>query len=130
MDKKGVVEILDEIGTLLELTGENPFRSRAYHNGAQVIEGLTEDLDELIHEGSLTSIKGIGQGLADTITELMQTGKAQMHEELRTKVPSGVLEMLRIQGLGPRKIKTLYEKLNIQSIAELREACEKQRLRS
>jgi DNA polymerase (family 10) len=112
------------------LTGENPFRSRAYHNGAQVIEGLTEDLHELILQGSLTSIKGIGQGLADTITELMQTGKTQMHEELRAKVPSGVLEMLRIQGLGPRKIKTLYEKLHIKSIAELREACEKQRLRS
>ena len=79
MDKKSVVEILDEIGTLLELTGENPFRSRAYHNGAQVIEGLTEDLHELILQGSLTSIKGIGQGLADTITELMQTGKTQMH---------------------------------------------------
>jgi DNA polymerase (family 10) len=130
MDKKRVIEILDEIGTLLELTGENPFRSRAYHNGAQVVGGLTDDLEELVQKRTLTSIKGIGQGLADTITELMQTGKAQMHEELRAKVPSGVLEMLRIQGLGPRKIKTLYEKLNIKSIAELREACEKQRLRS
>jgi DNA polymerase (family 10) len=130
MDKKRVIEILDEIGTLLELTGENPFRSRAYHNGAQVVGGLTDDLDELILQGSLTSIKGIGQGLADTITELMQTGKTKMHEELRAKIPSGVLEMLHIQGLGPRKIKTLYEKLNITSIAALREACEKQRLRS
>jgi DNA polymerase (family 10) len=130
MDKKRVIEILDEIGTLLELTGENPFRSRAYHNGAQVVGGLTDDLEALVLQGSLTSIKGIGQGLADTITELMQTGKTKMHEELRAKVPSGVLEMLRIQGLGPKKIKILYEKLNIMSIAELREACEKQRLRS
>ena len=129
MDKKRVIEILDEIGTLLELTGENPFRSRAYHNGAQIIGGLTDDLDELVQKGTLTSIKGIGQGLADTITELFQTGKAKMHEELRAKVPSGVLEMLRIQGLGPRKIKMLYEKLNIKSIAALREACEKQQLR-
>ncbi|MCX6121405.1 MAG: DNA polymerase/3'-5' exonuclease PolX [Ignavibacteriales bacterium] len=130
MDKKRVIEILDEIGTLLELTGENPFRSRAYHNGAQVVSGLTNDLNELIQHGSLTSIKGIGQGLADTITELMQTGKTKMHEELRAKIPSGVLEMLRIQGLGPKKIKILYEKLNIKSIAELREACNQQRLRS
>ena len=130
MDKKRIAEILDEIGTLLELTGENPFRSRAYHNGAQVIGGLTDDLDELMREGSLTSIKGIGQGLADIIVELMQTGKAKMHEELREKVPSGVLEMLRVQGLGPKRIKLLYEKLNIKSIAELREACEKQHLRS
>ncbi len=129
MDKKSVIEILDEIGTLLELTGENPFRSRAYHNAAQVVGGLTDNLDELVQNGMLTSIKGIGQGLADTITELLQTGKAKMHEELRAKVPSGLLEMLRIQGLGRRKIKTLYEKLKITSITELREACEKQHLR-
>ena len=77
MDKKRVVEILDEIGTLLELTGENPFRSRAYHNAAQVISGLTDDIDELARQGSLISIKGIGQGLADTITELIQTGKTE-----------------------------------------------------
>jgi DNA polymerase (family X) len=130
MDRKRVVEILDEIGTLLELTGENPFRSRAFHNGAQIIGGITDDLDELVRQGSLTSIKGIGQGLADTITELIQTGKTKIHDDLRAKVPSGVLEMLRIQGLGPKKIKTLYEKLNIKSIAELRKACQNQRLRS
>jgi len=130
MDKKHVIEILDEIGTLLELTGENPFRSRAYHNAAQIVGGLTGDLDELVKEGSLTSIKGIGKGLADTITELIQTGKTKMHEELQAKIPSGVLEMLRIQGLGPKKVKVLYEKLKIKSIAELREVCENQGLRS
>jgi DNA polymerase (family X) len=130
MDKKRVVEILDEIGTLLELTGENPFRARAYHNAAQIVGGLTDDLDELVRLGTLTSIKGIGQGLADTITELIQTGKTKMHEELRAKVPSGVLEMLRIQGLGPKKIKILFEKLHITSIAQLREACDQQQLRS
>jgi DNA polymerase (family X) len=130
MDKKRIIEILDEIGTLMDLTGENPFRSRAYHNAAQVLGGITEDLNELLKEGSLTSIKGIGQGLSDTITELLQTGKAKIHEDLRAKIPPGVLELLRIQGLGPRKVKILYEKLKIKSIAELREACEKQHLRS
>ncbi len=103
MDKKRVIEILDEIGTLLELTGENPFRSRAYHNARTSCWRISNDLSELVQKGSLTSIKGIGQGLADTITELFQTGKAKMHEELRAKVPSGVLEMLRIQGLGQEK---------------------------
>ena len=130
MDKKRIIEILDEMGTLLELTGENPFRSRAYHNAAQVIGGFPGDLEQLAREESLTSIKGIGQGLADTITELLQTGKSKMHEELRTKVPSGILEILRVQGLGPKKVKVLYEKLQIRSLAELREACEQQRLRS
>ena len=130
MDKKRIIEILDEIGTLMDLTGENPFRSRAYHNAAQVIGGIKEDLNELVREGSLTSIKGIGQGLSDTITELLQTGKAKIHEDLHAKIPPGVLDLLRIQGLGPRKVKILYEKLKIKSIAELREACEKQHLRS
>jgi DNA polymerase (family 10) len=130
MDKNRVVDVLDEIGTLLELTGENPFRSRAYHNAAQVVGGLTEDISDLVRRGSLTEIKGIGQGLADTITELLQTGKSRMHEELRAKVPSGVLEMLRIQGLGPKKIKILFEKLKITSIPDLKSACEQQRLRS
>ncbi len=129
MDKKRVIEILNEIGTLLDLTGENPFRSRAYHNAAQAVGGLTNDLDEFISKGSLTEIKGIGQGIAETITELMQTGKAKIHEELRTKIPSGMLEMLRIQGLGTKKIKMLYEKLNIKSIPELQKACEQQKLR-
>ena len=104
MDQKRLVELLDEIGTLLELTGENPFRSRAYHNGAQIIGALTEDLESHVRQGTLTSIKGIGPGLAETITEFMQTGKTKMHEDLQAKVPSGVLEMLRIQGLGPKKV--------------------------
>jgi DNA polymerase (family X) len=129
MERKQVIEVLEEIGTLLELTGENPFRSRAYHNAAQIIGGMTKDLEVHVKQGTLTSIKGIGQGLADTITDLMRIGNTKLHQELRAKVPSGVLEMLRIQGLGPKKIKTLYEKLNIKSISELREACQEQRLR-
>ena len=130
MDKKRIIEVLDEIGTLMDLTGENPFRSRAYHNAAQVIGGITEDLDVMAKEGSLTSIKGIGQGLSDAITELLLTGKTKIHEDLRSKIPPGVLDLLRIQGLGPKKVKVLYEKLKIRSIAELRDACEKQMLRS
>jgi DNA polymerase (family 10) len=130
MDKKRIAEILDEIGTLLELTGENPFRARSYHNAAQIVGGLTEDIGELVRQGSLTSIKGIGQGLTDIITELLQTEKSKMHEELRAKVPSGVLDMLRVQGLGPKKIKILFEKLKIKSLEELKAACEQQRLRS
>ncbi|RPI00817.1 MAG: DNA polymerase/3'-5' exonuclease PolX [Ignavibacteriae bacterium] len=130
MENKQVSEVIDEIGTLLELTGENPFRSRAYHNAARIIEGLTDNLQSLAQSESLTSVKGIGQGIAATITELLNTGKAQLHEELRAKIPSGVLEMLRIQGLGPKRIKILYEKLHISSIAELRDACHQQNLRS
>ncbi|MBN1397421.1 MAG: DNA polymerase/3'-5' exonuclease PolX [Bacteroidetes bacterium] len=130
MDKKQITEILDEMGTLLELKGENPFRSRAFHNASQVISGLTEDLSNLVITQSLTNIKGIGNAISDIITELFKTGVSKQYEELRSSFPAGVLELLRIQGLGPKKVKILYEKMDIKSIAELKEACEKKQLRS
>jgi DNA polymerase (family 10) len=128
MDKKQVAEILDHIGTLLELKGENPFKCRAYHNASRIIGALTTDLKELIDSGELKTIKGIGEGLAEKITELVQTGKLKYYDDLKKSLPAGLLEMLRIQGLGPKKVKVLYEKLKIKSIEQLREACEKHQL--
>jgi DNA polymerase (family 10) len=129
MDKKRIAEILDEMGTLLELKGENPFRSRAFHNASQIVAGLTEDLSTLVESQSLTKIKGIGNALADIITELVTVGVSKQHEELRSSIPKGVLELLHLQGLGPKKVKVLYEKMDIKSIAELKKACERQFLR-
>jgi DNA polymerase (family X) len=128
MNKKEIAAILDEMGTLLELKGENPFRSRAYHNAAQVIGTLNDDLGKLISEKTLTSVKGIGSGLSEIIIDLFTTEKSKQYEELRTSIPKGVLEMLRIQGLGPKKVKVLFEKLKIQSIAELKTACAEHKL--
>lgn len=128
MNKKEIAAILDEMGTLLELKGENPFRSRAYHNAAQVIEALNDDLGKLISEKSLTSVKGIGSGLSEIIIDLFTTEKSKHYDELRTSIPKGVLEMLRIQGLGPKKVKVLFEKLKIQSIVELKTACTEHKL--
>lgn len=130
MDKKAVAEILDEMGTLFELKGENPFKCRAYHNGARVVEALTEDINELANSDRLGEVKGIGQGLADTIKELLKTGTAKNYEMLKSSLPSGLLDMVKIQGLGPKRIKILFEKLKISSIPELKEACEKHRLAS
>jgi len=130
MDKKRIAEILDEMGTLLELKGENPFRSRAFHNASQIIASVTEDLSTLVKSQSLTEIKGIGNALADIITELVTVGVSKQYEELRSSIPKGVLELLHLQGLGPKKVKVLYEKMNIKSIAELKKACEQQILRS
>jgi DNA polymerase (family X) len=130
MDKKQIAEILDEIGTLLELKGENPFRSRAFHNASSVITGLMEDIDTLVESNNLTSIKGIGLGIAGIITDLIKTGKSKNYDELRQSFPQGILELLKLQGLGPKRIKVLYEKLKIKSITELKDACEKQLLRS
>lgn len=128
MDKKVIAEILDEMGTLFEIKGENPFKCRAYHNGARVVEALTQELNELVNTGNLREVKGIGQGLADTITELVKTGTAKNYESLKSSLPAGLLDMVKIHGLGPKRIKILFEKLKITSIPELKEACEKHRL--
>lgn len=128
MDKNQIAGILDEIGTLLELRGENPFKCIAFHNASRIINALTMDLNEIVASGELRKIKGIGEGLAEKITELVETGKSKYHEELRSDIPPGLLEMLRIQGLGPKKVKLLYEKLKIKNIDELRSAAEQHRL--
>ena len=105
MDKDQVAEILVEIGTLLELKGENPFKTRAYANAARILEGLSEPLDQLIAEDRLGEIKGIGEGLQKKITELVTTGKLAYYDELRTSVPAGLRTMLTIPGLGPKKVR-------------------------
>ncbi len=130
MDKKAVAEILDEMGTLFEIKGENPFKCRAYHNGARVVESLTEDINELAKSDRLKEIKGIGPGLAETITDLVVHGKSKTYESLKSSLPAGLLDMVKIQGLGPKRIKILFEKLKIKSIPELKDACEKHRLAS
>lgn len=128
MDKKQVAEILDEMGTLFELKGENPFKCRAFHNAARIVEALTQDLPELIETGGIKSVKGIGEHLAEIITNLTKKGKSSEYDQLKASLPIGLLEMVRIQGLGPKRIKILYEKLKIKSIAELKQACEQHTL--
>ncbi len=128
--KEDVVAILEEIGVLLELKGENPFKTRAYHNAARIIKGLSADLLELVQSGEIRNIKGIGSALAEKITELVTTGRLEYYENLRAEFPDSLLELLRIPGLGPRKIKKLYEELGIQSIEELEAACRQHQLAS
>jgi DNA polymerase (family X) len=123
MDKDKVAEILVEIGTLLELNGENPFKTRAYSNGARTIEGLNEPLATIVAEKRLGEIKGIGAALEQKITELVETGKLKYYEELKASIPPGLLQMLEISGLGPKKIQALNKKLGIDSIEKLEAAC-------
>jgi DNA polymerase (family X) len=124
MDKKQIAAVLDEMGTLLELKGENPFKCRAFHNGARVVESLTADVAALVAAGELRSVKGIGEGLAKVITDLVQKGISDDFEEVRASLPDGLLQMLKISGLGPKRVKILHDKLKIKSIAELKSACE------
>ena len=123
MDKDKVGEILVEIGTLLELKGENPFKTRAYANAARTIEGLNEPLAGLVAEKRLGEIKGISEALEQKITELVETGRLKYYEELKASVPSGLIEMLEIPGLGPKKIQALNNKLGTDSVEKLEAAC-------
>src|SRR5277367_382393 len=123
MDKNKVAEILVEIGTLLELKGENPFKTRAYTNAARTVENLNEPLAKLVAEKRLGEIKGIGEALEQKITELVETGKSKYYIELKASIPPGLIEMLKIPGLGPKKIQALNKKLKIDSIEKLEVAC-------
>ena len=125
MDKDAVAAILKEIGVFLELKGENPFKTRAYVNGARILEGLTEPLETLIKEERLGEIKGIGDALVEKITELVETGKLEYYDELKGSIPPGLIEMLDINGMGPKKVKAVHEKLKIKTIKQLENACKK-----
>jgi len=128
IDKDTAAQVLEEIATLLELKDENVFKIRAYHNAARVLEGQPEDLKTLIETGKLEELKGIGPAISEKIHELFEKGKLKYYEELRKSFPSGVLEMLQIQGLGPKRVKVLYDKLKIKSVRELEKACKENRL--
>jgi DNA polymerase (family 10) len=123
MNKDEVAEILVNIGTLLELKGENPFKTRAYHNAARTIETLSEPLDKLIAEDRLGEIKGIGEALQEKITTLVTIGRLPYYEELRASVPKGLVDMLEISGLGPKKLRALNKELGIENLEQLEQAC-------
>ncbi|MBI3004406.1 MAG: DNA polymerase/3'-5' exonuclease PolX, partial [Ignavibacteriales bacterium] len=129
VDKRAVSRMFYEIGTLLELKGENRFKCIAYQNAARNIEALTVDLEELIKRDELKDVRGIGKTMAENIVEYVQTGRIRFYDELRSSIPEGVIEMLRVHGLGPKKVKLLYEKLKIKSLQELQEAAENEKLR-
>ncbi len=119
MENSEVVALLEEIAVLLELSGENPFKARAYENVARRIEGIEGNVADLAKEGRLREIQGVGDALEQKITEFVTTGKLKYHEDLRAKFPDTLFELFRIPGLGPKRIKQLYDELDIKSAAEL-----------
>lgn len=124
MTKNEIADVLNEIGVLLELKGENPFKIRAYQTGARALEAIEEaELSRLIRDGGLGDIKGFGEALVQKITELHTTGRLEFHEKLKASIEPGLVEMLQIPGLGPKKIRALHDKLGIASIAALAAAC-------
>ena len=124
MDKKEIAEVFEEIGALLDLKGENPFRVRAYYNAARMIDGLQEDLHKLVDENRLTEIKGVGKDLAAKIAEMVRTNHLKFYDELKASMPQGLLDMLKIPGFGAKRAKIVYEKLKVDSIKKLETACQ------
>ncbi|MGB0258743.1 MAG: DNA polymerase/3'-5' exonuclease PolX, partial [Coraliomargarita sp.] len=124
MNKADIVAILEDIAVLLELKGENPFKIRAYSAGARVLDTLEDDLAEVIGQGRLSSIKGIGSALVDKIETLHATGELDYYTELRASVAPGLIEMLQIPGLGGKKVKKIHDALGVESIDALKAACE------
>jgi DNA polymerase (family X) len=124
VDKNQVADILNEIGLLLELKGENPFKTRAYANGARVLEGLNEPLETIVAEGRLGELKGFGEALQQKVAELVTTGRLKYYEELKASIPAGLVAMTEIPGVGPKKVKALHDQLSIDSIEKLEAACQ------
>jgi DNA polymerase (family 10) len=119
-----VARVLDEFGDLLEIRGENPFRCRAYHNAANALRGLPDDLPERIADGRLAEVPGIGETMLDKITQFVTTGRIPAFDALKRETPPSLVALLRVPGLGPRKIQTLYKELKVESLADLRKAAE------
>ncbi|MGE5630226.1 MAG: DNA polymerase/3'-5' exonuclease PolX [Caulobacteraceae bacterium] len=128
MDKRDIAVILEEIALLLDIKGENPFKIKAYVNAAREIELLEGNIEDYVRKGKLDDIKGIGKAISEKLTELITTGRLEYYEELKASIPDGLLDMMKIPGIGPKKAKVLYEKLGIKSIGELEYACIENRL--
>jgi DNA polymerase (family 10) len=128
MDKKAVAALLEELGVLLEIKGESPFKTLAYIKAARALLAQTGELDEIVSETGLKGIKGIGEGIRERILELHKTGKLAYYEEVKASIPPGLIQMMTIPGLGPHKAKAVYDALGIASIGELAYACNENRL--
>lgn len=130
MNADEISTILENIARLLALKGENPFKIRAYQNGARAIEMFAGSLREAAEKGELGKVDGIGKALAEKVTELVLTGRMAFYENLREEFPAGILELFELPGLGEKKIKILHEQLKITGIPKLEEACRDGRIAS
>jgi DNA polymerase (family 10) len=131
MENKTIADIFTEIADILDIQGENPFRIRSYRNAARTIEDMSQSLEALVKEGkSLEEIPGIGKSISEKIQEILSTGKCRSLEELRSQVPTGLTELLKLEGLGPKKVKILHEELKVDSVDRLEKAARAGRLRN
>ncbi len=127
MQNPDIARLFDEVADLLEIQDANPFRVRAYRNAARTIRDFPEPIADRVRAGTkdLTDIAGIGDDLAEKITAIITTGELPLRKELASKLPAGLLDLLRIPGLGPKRVKLLYKKLKVKSAADLAAALDK-----
>jgi DNA polymerase (family 10) len=130
MQNPDIARLFDEVADLLEIQDANPFRVRAYRNAARTIRDFPEPIADLVRTGTkdLTDIAGIGDDLAEKITAIVTTGELPLRKQLASKLPAGLLDLLRIPGLGPKRVKILYKKLKVKSAADLAAALDKGRI--
>ena len=114
-----IANLFNEIADFLEVKDENPFRIRAYRRAAQAVEGLAEDIAAIAERGELLDVPGIGKDLAGKIKEIVETGKLALLEELKAKIPEGLLAMVRLPGLGPKRARLIHDELKIQDLDAL-----------
>src|SRR6266699_1847074 len=129
MDKNQVANLLDEIATLLELKeGSSPFEVRAYQNAARAVNALDGDIEQMVREGKLKGVPGLGPTIIKRIEEAVETGHIAFYDELASTTPPVKLEMVRIQGMGPKKSNAIYSQLHVTSMADLVKAIEENKV--
>ena len=124
MQNQEVAQVFHEIADILEIQGENSFRIRSYRNAAVTIEGLSEDVNSIYKKGALRGIPGVGESIAEKVEELIDTGKCKFHQELLKNCPHGVLDIMRVPGMGPKHAMLCFKELAVDSIDRLRRAAE------
>ena len=121
MTNAEIAAAFEHVADLLEFKGENPFRVRAYRNAGRTIGDLGHSISDMVYSGEdLTAIEGIGKDLAEKLVTLVRTNRLPILDELLAEIPEGVLAMLRVPGLGPKRAAVLYHELHVTSLEELR----------
>jgi DNA polymerase (family 10) len=130
MDNREISSLLHEIAVFSELSGENPFKARAFDAAARTVEKYPESVEELSRQDNLKGIKGIGKGIEEAIRNMVADGRSTLLDELKGKFPPGITELLSLSGMGPKRVKLVFEKLGVSTIGELEYACRENRLAS
>ena len=122
MRNQDIADIFNNIATILDIKDENIFKIKAYRKAAENIEALGEDIADIKSENRLSEIPGIGEALREKIIEYLDTGKISAYEKLLTEIPEGLLSIVNVPSVGPKKARLFYDQLNIKSVAELEKA--------